>query len=367
MYFIVINPLKTLSKWIGSIFQRDSRDTDIHPGLDSEIDTSLSHDEAGLLPTKDFAVSEKEAERPDLIYYQMAGKKRKAHATWYRGENTNFHPMRSCINDHNFIEKYVGFGWFPNKPFIRKDQYITAFGSCFAAEVTNFLFAEGYSVFGGDLNLNAGIVRSGEGIANSASLRQQFEWAYKYETPRIESWHQKDGSLSVVSDESRENTRRIFDETAIFIFTLGLSEVWYDKDNQEVFWRAIPSDMFDEKKHGFRVLSAEENRENIRRVYELVRLHRPDAHIIFTLSPIPLAATFRPISCITANSVSKASLRIAIDEVMREFENDSKLHYFPSYEIVTATLENAFGDDLRHPRPETINLIMQIFKKHFLC
>lgn len=362
----MINSLKTIRNWAATILRRSYRRGNTDPDLDTENDARSSRDKAGLLPTKDFAVSEQEAERPNLIYYQMGGKKRKAHATWYRGENTNFHPMRSSLKEHDFIEKYVGFGWFPKEPFIQKDQYITAFGSCFAAEVTNFLLTEGYSVFGGDLKLDAGIVRSGEGIANSASLRQQFEWAYGYATPRTESWHRKDGSLSTVSDEGRGNTRRVFDATEIFIFTLGLSEVWYDKDSQEVFWRAIPADMFDDRKHGFRVLGADENRENIRRVYELVRLHRPAAHIIFTLSPIPLAATFRPISCITANSVSKASLRIAIDEVMREFEEDSKLHYFPSYEIVTATLDNAFGDDLRHPRPETIDFLMQIFKKYFL-
>lgn len=317
-------------------------------------------------PTKDFAVAEDAKEQPDLIYYRMAGKKRRAHGTWYRGENTNFHPMADSLSEPDAVAKYVGFGWFPPAPFIGKNHYITAFGSCFAMEVTKFLLREGYQVFGHDLGLNAHVIRSGEGIVNSAALVQQFEWAFNDQAPKAEIWHDKDGAPVEVSDSVKETTRKIFDATDVFIFTLGLSEVWYDKITGEIFWRAIPNQQFDQEKHGFRLLSTEENRANLSRVYELIRQHRPDAQIIFTLSPVPLAATFRPVSCITANAVSKASLRVAIDEVMREFTADDRLHYYPSYEIVTAFLEDAMGVDMRHPRPETVEFVMQTFKQHYL-
>lgn len=164
----------------------------------------------------------------------------------------------------------------------------------------------------------------------------------------------------------RDATRQIFDATDVFIFTLGLSEVWYDKLTDEVFWRAIPSQVYDPERHGFRVLGTDENRANLKRVYELIRLHRPEASIIFTLSPVPLAATFRPVSCITANSVSKASLRVAIDELMRENEADAGLHYFPSYEIVKDFLESPMEDDLRHPTRKTVDFIMRTFQRTFL-
>ena len=35
---------------------------------------------------------------------------------------------------------------------------------------------------------------------------------------------------------------------------------------------------------------------------------------------VPLAATFRGVSCVTANAASKAILRVAVDELMREEE-----------------------------------------------
>ncbi|QNM82772.1 GSCFA domain-containing protein [Sphingomonas sabuli] len=318
------------------------------------------------LPTKDFSVADDEPDKPHLMYYQMAGKKRRAHGSWYRGETTNFHPMRDSLGEPDAVAKYVGHGWFPEAPFITRDHYITAFGSCFAAEVTKFLVRNKYNVFGKDLSLNAHVIRSGEGIVNTAALRQQFDWAVGDYRPQEQVWQDADGSDVEVSEEIRDNTRDIFHRTDVFIFTLGLSEVWYDKITGEVFWRAIPNQKFDPERHGFRVMGVAENRENITAVYHMIRAIRPDAQIIFTLSPVPLAATFRPISCITANAVSKASLRMAIDELMREFEGDPRLHYFPSYEIVTAFLPDAFGVDLRHPRPEAVDFIMRTFQQYFL-
>lgn len=318
-------------------------------------------------PTRDFAVDEDEVEWPNLIYYRMAGKKRYAHGTWYRGESTNFHPMRDSLGEKDAIRKYVGHGWFPQRPFITKDHYISAFGSCFAAEVTKFLISEKYKVFGGDLHLDSYVVRAGEGIVSSASMAQQFEWAFGLLEPQSDTWHAKDGSLAAASDHIQAETLKIFQQTDVFILTLGMSEVWHHKRTGEVFWRAIPNQQFDPSEHAFKVLSPAENRAHIERIRELIRVHRPEAHIIITLSPVPLAATFRPVSCVTANAVSKASLRVAIDELMREHANDDRLHYFPSYEIVLNFLDDALGDDLRHPRPETIDTVMQCFKKEYLC
>lgn len=319
-------------------------------------------------PTKDFVVPDDAKEVPGLIYYNMAGKKRRAHATWYRGETTNFHPVRDSLSEPDAVERYVGHGWLPGAPFINREHYITAFGSCFASEVTKFLQAAGYRVFGDKAsNLDAHVVRSGEGIVNSAALRQQFEWAFHDQGPKSSVWHDRDGAFAGATEDMKETTRQIFAETDVFIFTLGLSEVWYDKSTGDIFWKAIPKAVFDPDKHGFKVLTVEENKTNLRSVLQIIREYRPSATVVITLSPVPLAATFRPVSCITANCVSKASLRVAIDELMREFVDDRNLYYFPSYEIVTAFLEDAYGVDLRHPRPETIDFVMQTFKRSFLC
>ena len=148
--------------------------------------------------------------------------------------------------------------------------------------------------------------------------------------------------------------------------TLGLSEVWFDNESGEALWRAVPLSLFDPERHVFRQTSVLENADNIRRIIQVIKTKKPSAKIVFTLSPVPLIATFRPIPCPVANAVSKSTLRCALDEVLRT-ENFSDVLYFPSYEIVTAAGANAFKDDNHHVRPEIIYRIMQYFEQYFCC
>jgi hypothetical protein len=304
--------------------------------------------------------------KPDRISVENAGRVTKISGTWYRGENCNFHPARENLSEIDAVAKYVGQGWFPSQPFITKKDYITAFGSCFAHHVTKYLKDNRYRVFGDDMPVNSYVIRCGEGMVNTAVIAQQFRWAYDEIEFDQALWHDKEGNASEYLTEVRLNTRRIFDQTDVFIVTLGLSEVWYDKQSGEIFWRSIPRNVYDPSRHGFKILNVSENKSNLEIIYNRIRTRRPKATVIFTLSPVPLVATFRPVSCITANSVSKAILRVAVDEFMRE-HSDKDLYYFPSYEIVQDFYrEDAFGDDLRHVRPEVVKTIMTTFHHGFL-
>ena len=61
----------------------------------------------------------------------------------------------------------------------------------------------------------------------------------------------------------------------------------------QVLWRAVPKDKFDPNIHGFKVSSVTENIANLQKIVELVSQYVPSATIVFTLSPVPLRATFR--------------------------------------------------------------------------
>ena len=108
-----------------------------------------------------------------------------------------------------------------------------------------------------------------------------------------------------------------------------------------------------------------ENYENLVAIYNCIRRLRPEAPIVFTLSPIPLMATFRPVSCLTANSVSKATLRVAIDLFMRDAPAGA--FYFPSYEIVGEIFHEPRLEDNRHLKPEVIATVMDAFARHYCC
>lgn len=300
------------------------------------------------------------------LRYEINGRELTADRTWYRGEHCNFLPQRKDLAEPDALERYVAYGWLPAAPFITRSDPITTFGSCFAAHVSGYLREAGYTLADAGRDRSSYVIRCGEGMVNSAAIAQQFQWAYGEAEFNEPLWYDKHGDRAPYEERIRTETREIFDCSKVFIITLGLSEVWYNKLTGETFWRAIPQSRYDPARHGFKVLSPAENKSNLETAYRLIRTHRPAAAIILTLSPVPLIATFRPVSCISANSVSKASLRVAIDELMRDHSDDGNLFYFPSYEIVKDVIVDTYDEDLRHVKPEVIATIMGFFARHYL-
>jgi GSCFA family len=204
----------------------------------------------------------------------------------------------------------------------------------------------------------------GEGLVNVHAIAQQFEWALENIVPPLGLWHGYKCEEFGYDEDIRQKTRDVFLSTDFFILTLGLSEIWYDEQTGGIFWRAVPKEHYDESRHKFRVCSFAETTERLERIYALIRKHVPDAKVLFTLSPVPLAATFRPVSCLTANSTSKAILRAALDEFYRNHLDvlNQSLFYFPSFEIVSELFFVRYEEDGRHPLPLIIDVIMHLFE-----
>jgi hypothetical protein len=300
-----------------------------------------------------------------VVEITRSGRTAKFHGSWYRGGSTNFIPSKPELSAPGGVERFVLLGWAPPAPVIDKRSAVLAFGSCFAAHISDHLHDRGYHVLGRNLDLDAHIIRFGEGMVNSFAIRQQLEWALAGKEMPDGLWVSEHKDVCPVDPAIQAQTRQIILAADAFIFTLGVSEVWYDKRNGEVLWRAVPSPLFDDSIHGFRVSTTAENYENLSRIRQLIRDIKPTAPIIFTLSPVPLMATFRPISCVTASSVSKAILRVSIDELMRTFSGDSQLLYFPSYEIVKDCVIDPYLDDNRHPKAEVVSFVMETFERHY--
>ncbi|MEO0945246.1 MAG: GSCFA domain-containing protein [Pseudomonadota bacterium] len=295
--------------------------------------------------------------------FQSTREKGSEFRTWFRGEHTNYNPKLNQIMALDGPEKFVLQGWLPDAPVIDKSTQITAFGSCFAANISNWLSERNFRVLNkADDAARAYVVTMGEGMVNSFVIRQQFEWAWENRVFDQPLWHGYKAEEYGYDEAVRLETKRIFDETDVFILTFGLSEVWYDEPTGNVFWRTIPKDVFDPERHKFRLSTVDENRDNIRAIYDLIRKYRPDAKVIVTLSPVPLVATFRDVSCITANSVSKATLRVAVDEVVRAVRDDGHMFYWPSYELVTDVFRSPYKSDRRHVRPVVLSYIMRLFE-----
>jgi len=287
----------------------------------------------------------------------------KAHHTWFRGDHCNYIPKDSDLLTVDGVKRFVIGSLAPEKPCIDPQTKIVAFGSCFAANITKWLSRRKFNVLtskDGD-SAETYLVRCGEGMVNSFVIRQQFEWALTGKVFSEPLWHGYDAEEFGYDEQIRNLTQKLFSSADVFIITLGLSEIWYDEVTGGVFWRAVPQDKHDPSRHKFRVSSVDENRDNLIAIVKLIRQVRPEAKIIFTLSPIPLVATFRDAPCIVANSVSKAILRTAVDEVIRSMPSD-EIYYWPSYEIVREVFWSPWRER-RHVEDAVLDFIMMMFEE----
>jgi hypothetical protein len=223
------------------------------------------------------------------------------------------------------IREYVLAGHTPPEPLLETSDRVLTFGSCFAGELRDYLARAGFS---------ADTFWIPEGLNNSYAILDFVSWCvtgaetgrgHRYDTDeagKIKEWN---------PEQTQELVLGHLREAGAFVFTLGLAEVWEDRATGSVFWRGVPKDVFDPDRHFFRPTSVEENEENIGATIELIR-RVSSAPIVLTLSPVPLNATFRDISCLTADCVSKSTLRVALDRVVGR--SLPGVYYWPSFEIV---------------------------------
>lgn len=184
-------------------------------------------------------------------------------------------------------------------------------------------------------------------------------------------------SHPVVSSMSLEEVRslrdgltayfaQIFDADAITI-TLGLIEGWFDKYTGEML-NLNPLYGRDDRKgrkllHGnrfeFRVMSHEENLDNLEKIYRVIRERNPNAKIFVTVSPVPLNATFSGRDVAVANMLSKSMLRSCAESWIGKHPD---IQYFPSYEMACMSdREVVFEADGMHIDESFVGEIMSHF------
>ena len=298
----------------------------------------------------------------DVEAGESSASERRGHL-FHRGRELNYIPRTDEYASKTFLQDYLLKGWLPAEPLLTRGTKITAFGSCFAANITRHLSAQGYDL-ARDREPDIYISRMSDGMVNVASILGQFEWALENKTPEVPLWHGFKAEGFGYDEEIRKRTRDVFLATEFFIVTLGLSEIWYDEKTGGTFWRAVPEAAFDPSRHKFRVLSVRETKQSIAAIYRLLLRHVANAKVLFTVSPIPLLSTFRPVSCLTANAVSKAVIRAALDEFLRRREDDlnKRLFYFPSMELVQFGFTDPWNLDRRHPRSAVLDTVMKTFE-----
>ncbi len=282
---------------------------------------------------------------------------------WYMGPSFGLLPSKPELSSRG--AGALLDGWLPREPLIGAGTRVIGVGSCFASYFLSWLADNGFNQ-GLESSPHNALIRYGSSFENPAVIAQQFRWAFEgLDAPALK-WIDKERHLFEATEERRELVRRTLEQTDVLIVTLGLSEVWYDKQTGEPLWRALTRRHYDPQRHVFRVESLEGTKRSLEKIDSIRRRHLPRLKIVFTVSPVRLRATFRPVSAISANSASKAILRAALDEFLRESGVlNSELFYFPSYEIVHDFFRDPFEIDNRHVTAYVAAQVVRCFATHF--
>ena len=263
----------------------------------------------------------------------------------------------------NSIQKYVLPGSLLAGRFIQPDTKFFAMGSCFAHNIAMALRTNGYSTY------YAGI---GEEINSTNSNLFFLKWLI---SPNQISPQNTTSLTELVEKHSIDvpACRAALKNTDVLIMTLGVAPCFFAKSTGKFrLTNNIPtSHLSSSDKYIFRTTTVKENKENLKQIIKLLKRTNPSIKIFFTLSPVPLRASFEFDSAVQADCLSKSTLRIAAHEILaEEYEN---IFYWPSFEIVrrlSPHIDIPFGKDDQknfHVNEELIDLIMDLFIENHVC
>lgn len=270
--------------------------------------------------------------------------------------------MMTPQNLPGIIMNYVMAPYMPETPFLNAKRPILTLGSCFAEHIASHLKKRHYQ---------ADHYLCSERLFTTHALRAFFDGLCT---------HTHDPALIDDLEKNRillDSMHTTLQTGCTVILTLGLGISWFDKHTGNMVHNPFPRDkataearnqsfanpdMF--KRYEMRLTSVEENAQNIRACIEHIKTLNTNNDIIISLSPIPLQACVSDHAFFVSDTLSKSTLRLAIEEVMHTAQHD--VHYFPSYEVVRGVMPHfgsPWGKDgvSRHVNSDVIHLIMELF------
>ncbi|MFO7707813.1 MAG: GSCFA domain-containing protein [Desulfobacterales bacterium] len=221
----------------------------------------------------------------------------------------------------------------PGKGFaVTRATRIASLGSCFAREIKRRLIQRGFAYIAEETHHPAAVHASAawERVYNTFCMRQIFEYTFGQWAPTVRWWRAprsgkiQDPYRRVILYDSlseaeadferhRACSRRALASAELLIVTLGLTEVWRDREDGTVI--SLPAGPYVNEggemgRYEFRVSRTAENLANLERIHALMARHNPGCRILVTVSPVNLWATFRrDADVVSASCNSKSTLR----------------------------------------------------------
>jgi hypothetical protein len=244
---------------------------------------------------------------------------------------------------------------------VSRDANVACIGSCFAGEISKVLKALGIKT-------------------EHAFIGERWNSAFALDhflARLLEKADFPEGFLESSEDLTQQLGAFTTSVTTadLYILTFGLSLCWFDKQGRLV----LEPGKTDTEKGLFSAIkrcmmvqtTVEQNEAAILSCIDRVKKHNPYALIAITLSPVPMLASMTTGTIIQQNTVSKATLRLALERVKQRQLPD--VFYWPSYEIVNwygLHVDRSFGGDAmdsRHVLPNAVELATSLFVDNFFA
>lgn len=312
------------------------------------------------------------------------------------------HPYRDLPDRHFWSRSVAAPGAHEIDPVaatgfaLAPDDKVGTLGSCFAQHLSRFIRRSGLTYFVAETGTAAteedaargfGVFSARYGnVYTVAQAVQLFDRAFGAWTPTEQPWRlgeswvdpfrpqvEPSGFESIDALEADRAAhlaavRRVFTESDVLVFTLGLTETWRVREDGAVL-PVVPGASggeFDPDRYEFVNFGLSEVRDGLLSFIDRVRSVNPGVRFLLTVSPVPLIATYSEQHVLTATTYSKAVLRVAAAEAQAARDG---VDYFPSYEIITgpATAGRYFESDLRSVTDAGVSHVMRVFSRHYFA
>lgn len=287
----------------------------------------------------------------------------------------------------------------PTAPFaIAPGDRVATGGSCFAQRVAEALREAGFNYYVTE--------RAPEGLGRAEAEARQFgtfsarygnlyytrqfvqlfDRAYGRFEPELKAWKREDGrfvdpfrptiepdgfasqaEVNAAREVHLARVRELFETLDVFVLTLGLTEGWRWRGDGAALPLApgVAGGRFREDLYECVNAGAGEVTADLRGFLERLWSVNPKARVIFTVSPVPMIATYMDRHVMVSNSYSKSVLRVAAGEVCDA--GDPRTVYFPAYDVVTSNVNAGryYNEDVRTINNAGVRHVMRSFLATF--
>ncbi|HZV68712.1 MAG TPA: GSCFA domain-containing protein [Saprospiraceae bacterium] len=249
-------------------------------------------------------------------------------------------------------------------PKITYRDAVTMAGSCFTEHISDKLLRYKYHVLSNPFGIlfnPVSIANSFERIANKQLYRTEelvFHDGLYHSMDHHGDYSGTDKNIVLQTINSSLERASLHLSQSKFVFiSLGSAKVYRFRKTGSISGNChkIPQDEFE----SFR-MTIPECSSALEKITSSIRLLSPDAHIIWTVSPVRHLR-----DGIEENQLSKSTLLLAIDQQMK---NHTHENYFPAYEIMMDQLRDYryYARDLVHPSSLAIDIIWDMFRDTYL-